>query len=119
MKIEMFAWSLVIIASVCNALGVVFVKYATISNPQGDNLDIFFSQWFIIGILFSFTNFIVLAIALRILPLSMAYPVLIGFAFFVATLCGSWFFGENINRTMFFGLLMIVMGIYLVSRTQQ
>lgn len=49
-------------------------------------------------------------------PLSLAYPIMISATFFLITLGAAVFFHENLNLHNFFGLGLIIAGIYFVGR---
>ena len=50
-------------------------------------------------------------------PLSVAYPVLVSITFLLVTIGGTIIFRETLNAYKIFGLLVIITGIIIVSRS--
>lgn len=53
--------------------------------------------------------------ALSRLELSVAYPML-SISYILTALLGYWFLGENLSTLRVFGIVVIMFGVYLVSR---
>jgi small multidrug resistance pump len=53
--------------------------------------------------------------ALRKLPLSIAYPVMVGGTFILVNLCAAWGLGERVSGIGVLGYALIVAGVTVVS----
>jgi small multidrug resistance pump len=72
----------------------------------------------ILGLLFFATNVVFYAYALRapFLPVSMAYPIMVGGGFAIIAVIAWWFLGERMSAMQWAGVIMILAGVILVAR---
>ena len=49
-------------------------------------------------------------------PLAVAFPVYVGVTVLLVALAGVWVFGETLNATRVFGMLLIIAGVALGAR---
>lgn len=73
-----------------------------------------FTYTFIIGLSCAFIASIMYLISLNKLPLSVAFPFT-GLSFAIIFTIGIIFFGEKLTIVNFFGLLLILLGIALIT----
>jgi small multidrug resistance pump len=61
------------------------------------------------------------AYALRapFLPVSMAYPIMVGGGFAIIAVVAWWFLGERMSAMQWAGVVMILAGVILVAREVQ
>lgn len=76
-----------------------------------------FVAWQVVGNLAGFITVLTLTGLLRYLPLHVAYPVTAGLAVIgVQVAAARWLFGEAISPGQWLGTLLVIAGIWLVSR---
>lgn len=114
---------LLIIAIFFNAAGNIFLK---LSADHGFMLSLEHGVWpvvvenrlFIAGAFLFAVNIFFYAAALRALPLSVAYPVMIGAVFLLVGAYAALALHESLTPIHIVGYVLIVGGIILVSMTQ-
>ena len=96
-----------ILLKVGSEKGIVLLSYSPI---------LFFkNNWpFLLGLSLFVLNVIFYFLALRVTPLSVAYPVMVIMSFLIINLYAYFFLGEKITSMQFVGYVMIVLGIILV-----
>ncbi len=108
------------LAIVCNALGNVFLKIGA-DNANGLSLEggvtkLVIGNWaLLLGIVFFVVNVFFYIVALRILPLSVAYPTMVGMTFLIVAGVGSVVLGESVGAVHILGYLLIAGGVVLIS----
>jgi len=107
-----------IIAFVLNASGNIFLK---LGSQQGFSISSFSpivlltSNWqFIIGCLLFVLNVPFYFLALKNIPLSTAYPVMVGMSFLIVNTTAFFLFKESVNMLQIVGYVCMVVGIILV-----
>ncbi|MGQ9651473.1 MAG: DMT family transporter [Phycisphaerae bacterium] len=72
----------------------------------------------VLGLLCFAINVMFYAYALRatFLPVSMAYPIMVGGGFAIIALVAWWFLGERMSAVQWAGVVMILLGVFLVAR---
>jgi len=75
----------------------------------------------VLGLLCFAINVVFYAYALRaaFLPVSMAYPIMVGGGFVIIALVAWWFLGERMSAVQWAGVVMILVGVFLVAREVQ
>ncbi len=75
----------------------------------------------ILGLLCFAVNVVFYAYALRapFLPVSVAYPIMVGGGFAIIALVAWWFLGERMSALQWAGVVMILLGVFLVAREVQ
>jgi small multidrug resistance pump len=75
----------------------------------------------ILGLLCFAVNVVFYAYALRapFLPVSMAYPIMVGGGFAIIAVVAWWFLGERMSAMQWAGVVMILAGVILVAREVQ
>ncbi len=75
----------------------------------------------VLGLLCFAINVVFYAYALRapFLPVSMAYPIMVGGGFAIIALVAWWFLGERMSAVQWAGVAMILIGVFLVAREVQ
>jgi multidrug transporter EmrE-like cation transporter len=61
------------------------------------------------------TNVIFYYLALRTIPLSFAYPVMVTGSFLLLGFASTFFFREQVNMMQLLGYALVILGITLVS----
>lgn len=115
----MMAYLFLILAFVSNAGANVLLKLATLNNfsfaaaLSGQwNLGILYAG---IAVPLFGMNLLLYLAALDKIPLSIAYPVMVGMTFFI-TIGASLFLGEKVSYIHAIGMAMILGGIFLIVR---
>ena len=96
------AWTLLLIA------GVLEIVWATAMKDS----DGFTRLWpSVIGVTVSLASFVMLALALRQLPLGTAYAVWVGIGAVGVTIAGMVYFGETASPARLFFIALVVAGV--------
>lgn len=75
-----------------------------------------FLTWQVIGNIAGFITVLTLTWLLRYLPLHVAFPLTTGLAVIgVQLVAAGWIFGESISTTQWWGTLLVIIGIALLS----
>lgn len=109
----MFAFFLLFISATCSALASFTLKFAgsgAVSHPQFGPL-----AWKIAAVGFYGVGFLFYAWALKKLPLTSAYPVMVAVTIIEVFMFGVWT-GEQVTLTNIFGALLITAGIIFIVR---
>lgn len=106
------------VAFILNACGNIFLK---LGSREGFNLTslapvtLLVSNWqFILGCLLFILNVPFYFLALRNIPLSTAYPIMVGMSFLIVNVTTLFLFKESIHMLQIFGYICMVVGIILV-----
>jgi multidrug transporter EmrE-like cation transporter len=110
-------WNLVFVAAINACIGNLLLKQSRLKVPDPGLLSLLLSPWFMGGLVFYSINVVIFAKALDKLPVSVAYPVLVGLAFSLLVVTGNWFFGERLGLNQYLGLGIIMAGIIVLSRS--
>lgn len=107
-----------VIAFILNASGNIFLK---LGSRTGFNLSsfspiaLFVSNWqFILGCFLFVLNVPFYFLALRNIPLSTAYPIMVGMSFFIVNMSAFFLFKESVHVLQILGYVCMVGGIILV-----
>jgi small multidrug resistance pump len=109
----MFAFFLLFVSATCSALASVTLKFAgtgTVSHPHIGPL-----AWKIAAVGFYGVGFMFYAWALKKLPLTSAYPVMVAITIVEVFVFGAWT-GEPVTWTNILGALLITAGIIFIVR---
>jgi len=85
-------------------------------------INLVINNWvLILALVFFATNVLFYAYALKaeFLPVSMAYPIMVGGGFAIIALVAWWFLGERMSAMQWAGVVMILVGVILVAREVQ
>ena len=96
------AWTLLLIA------GVLEIVWATAMKDSHGFTRLWPS---VIGVTVSLASFVMLALALRHLPLGTAYAVWVGIGAVGVTLAGMVYFGETASPARLFFIALVVAGV--------
>tara|TARA_B100001250_G_C19780334_1_gene781568 strand:+ start:884 stop:1234 length:351 start_codon:yes stop_codon:yes gene_type:complete len=107
------AWFFVFLAGVNSCIGNLLLKQARLS--PNESYEFVLSPWFLSGLLFYAANVVLFAKSLERLPVSTAYPTLAAVGFTLLVLSASVIFGERLNQFQFFGLFLVVTGIFFLA----
>lgn len=104
---------LILIAAINSTIGNLLLKKA---SPQLISFqDFFINKFWIMGIFFYAVNVIFFVIALKKIPVSIAYPVLSGTSFLLLVLTSVFFFHETLSVLKIFGIMLIFFGILILT----
>ena len=114
---DITSWIFVILAALNNSLGSLFLKKSRLDVADSSLITMILSPWFIASTLCFGINLLLLAKALEKLPVSSAYPILVGVSFTAIILAGNLIFHEKFSIGQFIGIIMIMAGIIISLRT--
>ncbi len=110
------AWFFVAAAGCLSTVGNLCLKKASMASSGLNFIGLIFQPYFIGGMFFYGINVILFATALQHLEVSKAYPVLAAIGFSTLSILAAMIFRETLSSLNYLGLLVIVIGIFLVSR---
>ncbi len=90
---------------------VSYLLYKSISHKQG----FFWYALFLSGLTLGMINVLFFTKALKVIPLSIAYPVFSGGCIFLIAVLSHLMFSERISTVNMIGAVVIVVGIALMS----
>lgn len=110
------AFIFIFLASLNSTLGNLLLKVSRKNLLQSSSLtDQYISVTFIGALTFYGLNVFLFAKALDHLPVSIGYPILAASGFAMLTVMSWFFLGEQINMIKVMGILVIIIGIFMVS----
>lgn len=108
-----------IIAFVFNSSANVLLKLRAGQGFQWKNLSLFelitANFVFLASLSLFGLNFIFYFLALKNIPLSVAYPLMVAMSFLIVNSVAHFLYGEQINLLQFMGYLLVISGIALVT----
>ena len=103
-----------------NAVANIFLK---VGAGQGFNLSsysplaLIISNWqFLLGLFLFAVNVVFYFLALRTLPISVAYPTMVVMSFLIINAYALFVLGEHVVPLQILGYVLIVAGLFLVVR---
>ncbi len=111
----MLSWVTLAAAILCNILGNYFIKRFSINAEVNSVLDYFRSS-FIAGTLFFGLGLLLYTRALKELPITLAYPLMIGITMMALSVLAVLSLGERIGFRDAIGAVFVVAGVVLLSR---
>jgi multidrug transporter EmrE-like cation transporter len=107
-----------ILAFVLNSAANILFKLNATNGVELAGKSIFFivrhNYLFILGILFFGINAIFYFLALRNIPLSTAYPIMVVMSLLIISVTSYFIIGEKINLMQLIGYIMIITGVTLI-----
>lgn len=113
-------WLILIFGILSNATASILIKQAgnslNLSELYKDPWVIFRNYSLLAGVFLYFVAFILYILTLKILPLSVAHPILTSGAIAIVSMFAFLFFKEPISVSKFIGIMLILLGVCLVSK---
>ncbi len=109
------AWLFIAAAGLLSTVGNLCLKKASVASRGMDFIGMIFQPYFIGGMFFYGVNVILFAKALQYLDVSKAYPVLAAIGFSTLSIMAAIIFRESLSLANYIGLLVILIGIFLVA----
>ena len=106
-------WILIILAAINAAVGNLLISKSQKNTNLAINL---FSLEFVLGCFLFALNLALFAYALKFIEVSKAYPVLSGISFITLAIFSTLFLKDQISLVNFTGLVIIILGIYLILK---
>lgn len=111
------SWVFLAIAIGFNCMANVLIKMTT-GGGQASLFQQFFSPFFIGAGMLYVINLAFYALAVRTLPMAVAYPVLVGVTAVSLTVVTSALFGETLNIWNYLGIALAVVSVGLMTVEQ-
>ncbi len=96
-----------------NRHGELNVSFSTLIPTA---VKLFSSPWVVGGFVFVFSGALFWLAVLSRWPLSMAYPLL-SISYIIGIIASVLFLGEKVNTIQVVGVLVIILGVFLISRS--
>jgi undecaprenyl phosphate-alpha-L-ara4N flippase subunit ArnE len=111
--VEQYKYSLLALAILLSAGGQLLLKQGTIQ--AGGATALFLSPWTLGGLCIYFLSAMTYILALRYIPLSVAYPS-VAASYFLIVIAANLIWHEPITWQSFGGIALIASGIFLLHR---
>ncbi len=102
------------LAIIFNVVGNLLMKKFSTHNIT-NGVTNYISFWFFAGAFFFGLNLIFYSKSLQVIPLSIAYPVLVGISVALSTIGAYFIFGEKILFPQLIGAFLIIAGIVSIT----
>lgn len=107
------AWTFLIFSILANSSANILIKKASLAAPESQ-LNIYLNPYFLSGLVLFGVNLIFYAQALRKLPISIAYPILIGGSLFIIANISIFSLGESLSLKQLLGMIIVSLGVWLI-----
>jgi multidrug transporter EmrE-like cation transporter len=115
----MISYLYLILAFSLNAAGNIFIKLGSIHGLDLSSkmpITLIANNWqLVLGCFVFAANILFYFLALRALPLSVAYPVMVGMTFLIVTTVSLILFREQITSLQYIGFAAIILGLVLAT----
>lgn len=111
----MFSWIVLAASITCNILGNFFIKRFSV-RVQINNLFDYLDPSFVAGTLLFGVALLLYARALKEIPISLAYPVMVGFSMTALSLLAIFSLGERFGLRDAIGAVLVLSGVALLTR---
>lgn len=101
-------WLFMVAAIVTEVIGTVAMKYGAHHESHAEGLAVMY-----VMLVLSYTC---LAVAVKRIPLAVAYGAWESFGLVLITLCSVWLFAEDLNPAKLGAIALIIAGIVLLER---
>jgi spermidine export protein MdtJ len=107
------------VALALNAIANILIKLAATKTGSGGDgvtgaLALYLSPWFIGGITCFGLNLMAYSLALQKIPLTVAYPIMVGSGYVIMVLVSRSFLGETLTWVQMIGAVLILAGLVLI-----
>ncbi len=107
------------VALALNAIANILIKLAATRTGSGGEgvagaLALYLSPWFIGGITCFGLNLMAYSLALQKIPLTVAYPIMVGSGYVIMVLVSRTFLGETLTWIQMIGAVLILAGLVLI-----
>ena len=109
----MTSWVFLLVAAVLNSVANIFIKKASSSGIEGVISQVF-SPYFLAGMVLFGLNVVVYSLALRSLPISIAYPVFVSASTVLITAISYLIFKDSLSLIQIAGVFVIMGGISML-----
>ena len=110
----MTSWLFLAVAVICNTAANALVKAAGMRTIESVGAT-YISPLFIFGTCLFALNLLFYVQALKVLPLAIGYPILVGSSMVGVNLLAIWLFGEAMDLRHYLGMALVFIGIVLLS----
>lgn len=111
----MYGWLTLAAAIVFNVLGNVFIKRFSLSSEINSSLD-YLNLQFLLGAFFFAVGLLLYTRALKEVPLTLAYPVMVGVSLTAISLLAIFWLGEQFTVRVLVGSALVIGGIAVLSQ---
>jgi small multidrug resistance pump len=111
----MLGWVIFVAAIVCNILGNYFIKRFSVDG-EVQNIWSYLRPSFMFGLLFFGGGLLLYARALKDIPISLAYPIMVGVTMTALSLLAIISLGERVEFRDAIGAGLVLTGVALLSR---
>ncbi|MBI2549515.1 EamA family transporter [Candidatus Woesearchaeota archaeon] len=116
-KTKLWAIGLMLFSTILTSTGQILYKYAAVTLTS-DVVQILLNGYLIFGLLAYFSAAVLLVIALKGGELSVLYP-LVSLSFVWVSFLSMRFFQDSMSTTKWFGIGLIIVGVFLISYGSQ
>ncbi len=108
------------VAFTFNAVANIFLKTGASKEVSYKNENlismVFQNYYFLFGIFFFALNVVFYFLALKNIPISVAYPLMVSMSLLIINTWAYIYFKENLHFMQIIGYLALILGIFLIYR---
>lgn len=108
-------WIFLLLAASLNAGANLLLKFGDQQSPE-DRISPYLSWTFFVALVLFGLNLLAYTQALRVMPLSIAYPLLVGLSTAGLAITSIWLFGDYVDSRKMLGYALLVGAIFLLSK---
>ncbi len=121
----MNAYLFLFVALVLNAAANLLLKYATLQRTDQLTtttggltgiIQTYLSIPFVAGLVCFALNVLIYTQALKKLPLSLAYPLMVSLGYLIIVVVSAFWFGERLSVTRYLGIGLMLAGLWFAVR---
>ena len=121
----MSAYLYLLVALVLNAVANLLLKYATLQRVDSvapvaggfaGIIQTYLSIPFLAGLLCFALNVLIYTQALKKLPLSLAYPLMVSLGYLIIVVVSAFWFGERLSISRYLGVGLMLTGLWFAVR---
>lgn len=110
-------WLVLLLGIVSNAAASLTVKYAMTHLPSSPSIGTLIKSPLVVGLALYGAAFVLYALALRIMPINIAYPILVSGAMAIIAVASILLFNEDFTWKTGLGFFLTAAGVFFISQT--
>jgi multidrug transporter EmrE-like cation transporter len=104
-----------LIAIVFNAVANILLKIAAIGNEGTSVRALIMNPYAVLGVVIFASNVYFYIQALRVLPISLVYPIMTAVGFTIINAYGIFVLKESVSAMVIVGYVTIILGVFFVT----
>jgi multidrug transporter EmrE-like cation transporter len=105
-----------VVALVLNAAANLLIKYSAVRHPGATPMQTYLAVPFLAGVVCFGLNLLSYTQALKKLPISLAYPLMVSIGYLIILIVSWSVFGERLAPVRYAGAGLMLVGLWLLVR---